>query len=278
MFSIKLLIFLLCLSLFSCKAAKDPKKPSKDSPDYYDHPHPSPIPQTLDLKRCSQYQEDCIEYEFFTLSVYLEPDSSMKSKRAQFNRWMRHNNITGLSMENYTNEEKNYSQVRLFSSKDQGRIELILNDSQYFHDDSYNMKYFKDTYLVYLHFQHGKPEFKSPINKLVLGILYHTAYSVDSKFEEWIRLLPNEQNALLVKLTTEEIELFKNEREAYRFIKDKRKEYINDYYDFTAVVHQKWMSYNPQMVKDFFRRPNVTMSDFIWARSGIFLFYQDFGF
>ena len=249
------IIFLILSCIIFCEK---PKK--KEEPDYYDKPRPSVIPPTLDLKRCVKFQEDCIEHEFFTLSTYLDTKVAQKAKKGQFNRYLRHSNFSGFYIDNY------YTQLRLFSSREQGRVEFVLNESQFFHDDSYNMKYFKDTYLIYMHFQHGKMDFKAKINKLVLGVLYHTAYAIDSKFEEWVRLFPEKHKGLIVTLLSEELELLKDETEAYRLAKQKRKDYVNEYYDFVGLVHERWMKHHPQMVKDFFRRDNVTMSDYIWAR------------
>ena len=258
------IIFLIVLLIFSLTSAS--KKDKKSEPDYYDKPLPKELPSTIDLKRCKLNQDDCIEHEFFTLSNYLEPNASLKAKRARFNRWMRHYNFSGFYLDEFIDSDRNFSQTRLFYSVDKKKIELILNDSQYIHEDSFNMRYFKDTYLIYMHFQIPKLDYKSPINKLVSGILYHTAYSLDSIYEEWIYTLPASHKGLLVTLLSEEIELLKGEKEVYKFIKEKRKEYIDDYYDFVDRVHEIWMRYHPQIVKDYFRRPNVTMSDYIWAR------------
>lgn len=258
-------VFLL-FSLLCIISAKKAKKSS--DPDYYDKPKPKELPQAYDLRRCEKFQKDCLEYEFFTLSVYLEPQTSQKAKKAKFNRWIRHNKgFKQFYLDNYTDYNQTFSQVRLFSSEEQGRVELILNESQYFHENSFGLNHFKDTYLIYMHFEHPKLNFKSKINKLVQALLYHTAYSTDSKFEEWIHFLPEiEKKDLILTLKSEEIELLKDERETYKLITEKRKEYINDFYDFVGLVKDFWMNYHPQMVKDFFRRPNVTMSDYFWAR------------
>lgn len=254
-------LFLLFCILFIVNSKKNEKS------DYFDKPILKEPPPTIDLKRCKLYEADCLEYEFFTLDPYLEPNSSIKAKKAKFNRWLRANNLSSFYIENYyTKLETNYSQIRLFSRKEQGKIEIILNDSQYLHDESSGLAYFKDTYLINMHFQIPKPEFKAKINKLVLALLYHTAYSFDSKLEEWIYLLPTQKLSLIASLTKLEIELLKDETDAYKFLVEKRKDYIDQYYDLVGTIHDGWMRYHPQMVKDFFRRPNITMSDYIWAR------------
>lgn len=257
----KKILFILVWIIFIVNSKKT------ENPDYFDKPVFKEPPSTIDLRRCKLYESDCLEYEFFSLESHLEPNSSIKAKKAKFNRWLRRNNLTSFYIDNYSNPETNYSQIHLFSKEKQGKMEIILNDSQYLHDESSGLAYFKDTYLINMHFQIPKPEFKAKINKIVLALLYHTAYSFDSKFEEWIYLLPTQKLSLIARLIKPEIELLKDEADAYKFLIEKRKDYIDQYYDLVGTIHDGWMRYHPQMVKDFFRRPNVTMSDYIWARS-----------
>lgn len=261
-----LLLLLLILTFINLSFSKKNKK-EKDI-EYVDHPQYKEAPSTFDLKRCRQFEEDCFETEFFSYQKHLEPESSIIAKKAKFNRWLRKFGFGDFILNNFTDVDTNTTNLKLFKKKedDGTRFELVLNNTQYFHDQCKDFLYFKEVYFHTNNFQIPYPNFKSKINNLIMNILYHTAYSLDSKYEEWIYLLELDKPSLITTLTTEEVELLKNEREAYNFVKSKRKEFWDEYYDFVITVHNVWMKYHPQMVKDMFRRPNVTMSDYMWAR------------
>lgn len=191
-------LFLLFISLLSKKKSKKQKEkkipePEDDSDEeksideleneYAKSQEKIKIGSVLDLKRCPKDDPLCLEYEFFTLEPYLELNTTKEMKVKKFNKLL----AKSYDEKNfYVDIVKNSSMYEygVFAKKDFRRGETIFTAKKgipIFDDSSYTPAGFKDNYLTYWHTV--LPNFitiNSQMQKLVLGLLYQTAYSFDS--------------------------------------------------------------------------------------------------
>ena len=193
-----LFLFLLFISLLSKKKSKKQKKktpePDEEELDeeksieelereYAQSQDKLNIGSVLDLRRCLKDDPLCLEYEFFTLEPYLELNTTKEAKVKQFNKLISKAYDEKDFYVDVVNDSSMY-EYGVFAKRDFKRGETIFTAKEgipIFDDSSYTPAGFKDSYLTYWHTV--LPNFiniNNQMQKLVLGLLYQTAYSFDS--------------------------------------------------------------------------------------------------